>query len=286
MSSKEVFEPTRPGVAFQRNPGGPPMLPLGLRAIPRPPGKWVLDLVLALVLSVLAIPVLLVVALVLKLTSRGPVLYCQTRCGKKGRPYTLFKVRSMCVGSEKNGACWSQPGDPRVTRVGRFLRKSHLDELPQLWNVLTGRMSLVGPRPERPEFVPSLSQAIHHYGDRLLVLPGVTGLAQVQLPADTSIESVRTKLAYDLWYVHNRTFLLDLAILVATGLKMVGLSARTLRRLMRFPGPATVEAAYLTLHAHVSSGKNAVIVAPAERESSLPSPGPTFAQPLFSPEQG
>src|SRR5207245_99711 len=137
----------------------------------------VVEFVLALVLLLISIPVLAVAALLVKLTSRGPILYSQVRLGKGGRPYKLYKIRTMGVDSEEHGARWSRPGDPRVTLVGRFLRKTHLDELPQLWNILRGHMHLIGPRPERPEFIPKLAEAIPHYHDRLLIRPGITGLA-------------------------------------------------------------------------------------------------------------
>ncbi len=213
---------------------------------PRRPGqryaacKAVTDFLLALVLLVVALPVLLLVALLVKLTSPGPVFYRQTRLGKNGRPYTLYKVRSMRADSEKGGACWSLPGDPRVTAVGRFLRATHLDEIPQLLNVLRGEMSLVGPRPERPEFVPALEQAIPRYRERLRVRPGVTGLAQVQLSADTDVDSVRQKLIYDLYYIDHCSMWLDLRLILATALKMAGLPFHLLGRLCALPrvGPA------------------------------------------------
>jgi lipopolysaccharide/colanic/teichoic acid biosynthesis glycosyltransferase len=206
-----------------------------------PPARWydacklALDCLLAATLLVVAAPVILLVALAIKLTSRGPVFYSQTRLGRNGRPYTLYKIRTMVVDSEKNGACWSVPGDPRVTRLGRFLRRTHLDELPQLWNILKGDMSLVGPRPERPEFVPALEQAIPRYRERLAVRPGLTGLAQVQLPPDTDLDSVRRKLLYDLWYVDQRGPWLDLRLLLATGFKMLGMSFGLLALLFRLP---------------------------------------------------
>ena len=147
-------------------------------------GEWLF----AAVIFILATPILLLIALAVKLTSRGPVLYSQTRVGKNGKLFTLYKVRSMAHDCEKtSGVRWSTPGDARITPIGAFLRKTHLDELPQLWNVLSGDMCLVGPRPERPEFTPALERAIPHYRDRLSVRPGVTGLAQVQLPADTDM---------------------------------------------------------------------------------------------------
>jgi lipopolysaccharide/colanic/teichoic acid biosynthesis glycosyltransferase len=232
-----------------RMPGqGPDIMtdPAGMPpAVRDRPAKRVLDLVLALILLVPAAAVLLVLAVLVKLTSRGPVLYSQTRVGKNGRPYTLRKLRTMVHHSESlTGPRWSLPGDPRITRLGGFLRRTHLDELPQLWNVLCGHMSLIGPRPERPEFVPALAKAIHHYRERLAVRPGVTGLAQVQLPSDTTVESVRLKLAYDLWYAQNQTLWLDLRILLATGLKLCGFSFAALRGLLRFPARDRVTRAY------------------------------------------
>jgi lipopolysaccharide/colanic/teichoic acid biosynthesis glycosyltransferase len=209
--------------------------------------RGVADFAFALALLAITLPLLVLAAVVIKLTSHGPVIYRQTRLGKNGRPYMLYKLRTMVNNSEANGACWSLPGDPRITRVGRFLRRSHLDELPQLWNVLMGDMSLIGPRPERPEFVPKLEQAIPHYRARLLVRPGLTGLAQVQLPADTDLESVRKKLAYDLWYLQHRNLGLDLRILLATGLKMVGLRPALLRILLRLPRHRVIEKADLIL---------------------------------------
>ena len=131
--------------------------------------------------------------------------------------------------------------------MGKFLRRTHLDELPQLWNVIRGDMSLIGPRPERPEFVPGLQQAIPHYTDRLLVRPGVTGLAQVQLPADTDLESVRRKLAYDLYYVRQISFWLDLRILVCTAFNVLGVPFHVLRDMFRMPSRFQVERAYRKL---------------------------------------
>jgi lipopolysaccharide/colanic/teichoic acid biosynthesis glycosyltransferase len=213
-----------------------------------PPCKRAADLVAALVLLVLTAPLVLLAMLLIKLTSRGPVLYTQTRVGRGGRPFTIYKLRTMAHKCESlTGARWSVPGDPRITRVGKFLRKTHLDELPQLWNVLRGDMSLIGPRPERPEFVPQLEFAIGHYRERLTVRPGVTGLAQVQLPPDTDLESVRVKLAYDLYYAGRLGFWLDARVALATALKMVGLPFRVLRVLFRFPAQAAVEDAYRAL---------------------------------------
>jgi lipopolysaccharide/colanic/teichoic acid biosynthesis glycosyltransferase len=185
-------------------------------------GKRVLDVVLALGLLVVTLPVLVLAALMVKLTSRGPVLYSQTRVGRGGRPFTIYKLRSMYHDCEKvSGIRWSRTGDPRILPVGRFLRRTHIDELPQLWNILTGDMTLVGPRPERPEFVPQLEQAIGHYRDRLQVLPGVTGLAQIHLGPDTDLASVERKLMFDLYYIKHLSFWYDLRILLATTVHVV-----------------------------------------------------------------
>jgi lipopolysaccharide/colanic/teichoic acid biosynthesis glycosyltransferase len=219
------------------------LLPPGLY----PSAKRVVDFVLALLMCVPALPLILFFVLLVKLTSRGPAFYSQVRLGLHGLPFRIYKIRTMVVDSEKNGACWSTPGDPRVTRMGRFLRKTHLDELPQLWNVLRGDMSLVGPRPERPEFVPSLEQAVPRYRDRLLVRPGLTGLAQVQLPPDTDLESVRRKVACDLFYISHMTLWLDLRLMFATSFYLLGQSYRWPCKVLRLPGGVVVEDRYQTL---------------------------------------
>ena len=206
------------------------------------------DVVTALSLLVLAAPFVAVAMLLVKLTSPGPALYAQVRLGKHGRPFTLFKIRTMANDSESlTGPCWSLPGDTRVTRLGRWLRATHLDELPQLWNVLRGDMSLIGPRPERPEFVPKLELAIPHYRKRLQIRPGVTGLAQVQLPADSDLDSVFIKTAYDLHYIRRISFLLDVRILWATFFRVMGLSFIRLRATFRFPPRDAIETDYRTL---------------------------------------
>ncbi len=203
--------------------------------------KVVLDRTLAAVLLVLALPIIVVCAVLVKLTSRGPAFYTQIRLGKGGKPYRLFKIRSMYHQCEAlTGPRWSTPGDKRITPIGHFLRETHLDELPQLLNVLWGDMSLVGPRPERPEIVPSLETQIPGYSQRLAVRPGVTGLAQLQLPADTDIESVRRKLSYDLYYIRRRHFWLDLKLIVCTAFKMFGMSYSMQRRLFKLPHPDEV----------------------------------------------
>ena len=212
------------------------------------PVKAAGDFVFALVLLATTAPLMLLAMLLVKLTSRGPVLYTQIRVGRGGMPFTIYKIRTMTHQCESlTGACWSRPGDARITAVGRWLRRTHLDELPQLWNVLKGDMGLIGPRPERPEFVPQLEQAIPFYGARLQVRPGVTGLAQVQLPPDTDLDGVRLKLAYDLYYVQNAGVWLDVRIHLATILHMAGVPFMWIGRLVRFPGRKMVEHAYQQL---------------------------------------
>ena len=249
----DVIEPRLPPARVSASAPGRLLCHRGHSAESAGPGWYACvkrsgDLACALVLFVLTGPLVLLSMLLIKLTSRGPAIYTQTRVGRGGKPFTIYKLRTMIHKCESlTGARWSVPGDPRITLLGRMLRRTHLDELPQLWNVLRGDMSLVGPRPERPEFVPQLEQAIAHYGERLAVRPGVTGLAQVQLPPDTDLESVRIKLAYDLYYARHLSFWLDFRIALATGLKMVGLPFRALRRLFGFPLRATVEEAYRAL---------------------------------------
>jgi lipopolysaccharide/colanic/teichoic acid biosynthesis glycosyltransferase len=144
------------------------------------------------------------------------VIYRQQRVGLEGQPFTLYKLRSMRQDAEKNGAQWAVTNDPRVTRVGAFIRKTRLDELPQLFNVLKGEMSFVGPRPERPEFVEKLSQKIPYYRERHCVKPGITGWAQLCYPYGASEQDALEKLQYDLYYVKNKTLLFDLVILLQT----------------------------------------------------------------------
>ncbi|GAC1463418.1 MAG: hypothetical protein NVSMB9_00890 [Isosphaeraceae bacterium] len=195
--------------------------------------KRAFDLVLAILLSFVAAPLLLVVALGVTLTSSGPVIYKQTRMGKGRRMFTIFKVRTMYDDCERlSGPKWSTANDPRVTPLGHFLRKTHLDELPQLWNVLRGDMSLVGPRPERPVFIAQLEKALPRYAERLTVRPGLTGLAQVNLPPDIDQLSVRRKLVYDLYYVENQGFWLDIRVILGTGLFLAGVPFKASSRLL------------------------------------------------------
>lgn len=174
------------------------------------------DLILSTTMLILVLPLMLLTALAIRLDSEGPVFYRQERVGLHGKIFTLLKFRSMRVDAEAAGPAWAATHDPRVTRIGGFLRRSRIDELPQLINVLRGEMSLIGPRPERPHFVAQLAAAIPRYHDRGFVKPGITGWAQVNFPYGASIEDARMKLAYDLYYVAHRNFFLDLLILIST----------------------------------------------------------------------
>jgi len=179
--------------------------------------KRLIDVIGAIVGLVLSAPILAVTAIAVKLTSVGPVLYRQTRVGQHNRVFTLYKIRTMLQNAEAStGVVWAQPGDARITPLGGFLRKVRLDELPQLWNVLLGDMSLVGPRPERPEFVSSLSQQIPFYSQRHVVKPGLTGWAQVRYAYGASVEDSLEKLQYDLFYIKNLSLALDLFIILET----------------------------------------------------------------------
>ncbi len=214
--------------------------------------KRINDVVVSATMLILLSPVLLLVAIAVRLTSRGPVIFSQQRVGlnlrqKKrdrrqrdeeielpdgierrgtginrrrdggyGKPFTLYKFRTMQIDAEKNGAQFAVKGDPRVTCIGRFMRKTRLDELPQLWNVLRGEMSLVGPRPERPEFIEKLSAEVPNYINRLGLKPGLTGLAQVINGYDNNIESFKRKVNLDLLYLQNCCYLNDLKIMFRT----------------------------------------------------------------------
>jgi len=179
--------------------------------------KRIFDIAIGLLLTFVTLPLMLVTAAAIRLDSRGPVFYRQERTGLHGATFTLFKFRSMAIDAEVAGKPqWAAKRDPRVTRVGAFMRASRIDELPQLFNVLCGEMSMIGPRPERPIFVEELAKVIPFYNHRGYVKPGLTGWAQVNYPYGASVDDAREKLAYDLYYVKNRGVLLDLVILLAT----------------------------------------------------------------------
>lgn len=199
---------------------------------------------MAAVMLIPGLPIIALCALAVRLTSRGNAIYRQERVGLDGEVFTIYKIRSMTVNAEAGtGAVWAQAGDPRVTFVGRILRFTHLDELPQLFNILKGDMCINGPRPERPEFVTDLAQRIPRYTERLLLHPGVTGLAQVRAPADSDLQTVRNKLSLDLAYVQNleNQRLFDFRILCATVLKMAGIPRDFAARLFALDRIAKVD---------------------------------------------
>ena len=162
--------------------------------------KRIFDITASLILLALTLPVIALFAALVKLDSRGPAFFRQQRVGLYGEPFTLIKLRSMRTDAEKDGAKWAEENDPRITRLGRFIRKVRIDELPQAWSVLKGQMSFVGPRPEVPAFVESLEEEIPFYGERHMVKPGITGWAQINYPYGASVEDSRRKLEYDLYY--------------------------------------------------------------------------------------
>jgi exopolysaccharide biosynthesis polyprenyl glycosylphosphotransferase len=175
--------------------------------------KRLVDLTLAGTLLLVASPLMLVVAGLIKLDSKGPIFFMQERLGQKGKPFNIIKFRTMFEGAEHNGPAWTEQNDPRITRVGKFIRKLRLDELPQLWNIIRGEMSFIGPRPLAHT---SYMDTIDFYKYRTLVKPGITGWAQVTFPEGLTIDSTQEKLKYDLYYIKNIGFLVDLAILLKT----------------------------------------------------------------------
>jgi sugar transferase (PEP-CTERM system associated) len=178
--------------------------------------KRLLDVVFAAVGLVLAAPLILLTAIAIAIDSPGPILYRQLRAGELGRPFTLYKFRSMRIDAEARGARFAEENDPRVTRVGRFIRKTRIDELPQLWNVLRGEMSMVGPRPERPVFIEQLEQQVPYFKQRLYVKPGVTGHAQVRCRYGATADDHLEKLQYDLYYIKSHSVMFDLSIMLDT----------------------------------------------------------------------
>ena len=179
--------------------------------------KRMSDLVLAVVLLVIFLPLMLVVALLIKIDSEGPIFFSQERIGQGRKPYFIHKFRSMIANAEeKSGPVWAKDHDARVTRVGQIIRKLRIDELPQLWNVIKGEMSFVGPRPERKYFIEKLEKQIRYYGERFVVKPGITGWAQVNYPYGSTVEDSIQKLNYDLYYIKNLSIFMDLMIVLKT----------------------------------------------------------------------
>jgi lipopolysaccharide/colanic/teichoic acid biosynthesis glycosyltransferase len=194
-------------------------------------GEWLIALTLLVLLS----PLALVLALLVKATSRGPAFYLQTRLGRFGRRYRIVKLRTMVQDAEAGtGAVWASKDDVRITGIGRFLRATHLDEIPQLWNVVRGEMSLIGPRPERPEIARRIERRVPEFRQRLLVRPGITGLAQMICPADdpddVEYRQLRMKLAHDLYYVRKVSFVLDLRVAFSTPCFFLAAAIDSMRR--------------------------------------------------------
>ncbi|MFL5340220.1 MAG: sugar transferase [Gemmataceae bacterium] len=208
--------------------------------------KRTADVVVAAGLFVFTLPVMLVALLLVRLTTKGPGVYVQVRLGEAGVPFRIFKIRTMVDNCEADtGPLWAAPRDPRVTRVGVVLRATHIDELPQLWNVLVGDMSLVGPRPERPEIAEKLVRDIPRYYERLAMKPGISGLAQVQLPPDTTVRSAADKLLLDLAYLDHAGTWLDIKILACTVLKLLTVSSGRFRPLLRSALPPAIDSSKL-----------------------------------------
>lgn len=178
--------------------------------------KQLIDIVVAAVMIVVSLPITIPVAIAIKLSSPGSIFYSQVRTGLNGKKFRVYKFRSMHQNAESKGIQWAKAKDPRITKVGSFIRLTRIDELPQLWNVFKGEMSLVGPRPERPEFDMQLREQIPYYDVRYLVKPGITGWAQVCYPYGASVEDAYQKVAYDLYYIKNYSLLMDLAIAFKT----------------------------------------------------------------------
>lgn len=189
--------------------------------------KRAIDIGLSLIGIIVLFPLGIVISILIFLENRLPVFYIQKRVGKGGKIFNLYKFRSMVNGAEQyTGPVWAKKNDPRITAIGRILRKTRLDEIPQLFNVLKGEMSLVGPRPERPEIIEYLKREIPNYTKRLQLKPGLTGLAQVNHHYDASLDDVRKKLACDLYYMENQSLLIDLAIFLKTvGVVLTGRGA-------------------------------------------------------------
>lgn len=184
--------------------------------------KRFIDFPIALLLMMIALPIVAVAWMLVRLTSPGPGFYKQVRLGLDGKPFTIYKIRSMRVDAEvATGAVWAARQDRRITFVGKILRQTHIDELPQLYNVLRGEMDLVGPRPERPEFVSELEKRVDGYSYRLYVRPGVTGLAQLNQDSDIDLNDVRRKLLFDFEYIEDASFLFDMRLIFCTALKAV-----------------------------------------------------------------
>ncbi|PLX26229.1 polyprenyl glycosylphosphotransferase [Candidatus Parcubacteria bacterium] len=178
--------------------------------------KRIIDILFAVLFGLMSLILIPFIALLIKLESKGPLIYKQTRIGLNNKIFTVYKFRSMVQNAEKDGAQWAQKNDTRITKIGKFMRKTRLDEIPQFWNIIIGNMSFVGPRPERPEFVDQLKEEVPYYNERHLVKPGLSGWAQINYPYGASIEDAKQKLQYDLFYIKNQSIALDISIILKT----------------------------------------------------------------------
>ena len=189
--------------------------------------KWYVDVVISIVTLPVVCPLILLFMLLTRLTSKGPVIYTQTRCTKDGKLFKMYKIRSMVVDAEADGgAIWAGKRDARITPLGKLMRKLHIDELPQVVNVWRGEMTVIGPRPERPEIGEQLRKEITGYENRMCVLPGMTGYAQLNRPPDTDLRDVRKKLILDFEYIERSSFWLDIRILLGTAFKFFRIKNR------------------------------------------------------------
>lgn len=222
--------------------------------------KGILDRALAAILLVIGLPIIFLLTLLVRLGSCGPGIYRQTRVGKDGQTFKMYKIRTMTHDAEtRTGPVWTHRNDARITPLGRLLRTLHVDELPQLFNVLRGEMSLIGPRPERPEFVHVLAKEIPGYLDRLAVLPGITGLAQINLEPDTDLDSVRRKLVLDLEYIRHAGIVLDLRMLLCTFIRLLGFSGERAMHVMKLHREVPSSGSYVP-STDVSPGFSAIPV--------------------------
>ena len=225
----------------------------------------------ALILLIPGLPIMLFLIILVHITSPGPAIYKQRRVGKDGKVFNLMKIRTMLKDAEaKTGPVWTAKNDPRITRLGRILRPLHLDELPQLFNVLMGQMALIGPRPERPEFTAILEKKIPGYMYRTSVLPGITGLAQINLPPDSDLDSVRRKLVLDSEYINNANLIMDMRIFFCTSLRIIGLPGKSCARVAGIAREEVEIPEYMRFHedGHDSSSSHNVDAVNLKESSS------------------
>ena len=276
--SAQVFEEPHISDPCEESPRSPviSILPASYRAQP----MWG-ERLLATGLLVIVAPVIGLLAILVRLTSRGPSIYRQARVGQFGKIFVMYKIRTMVADAEETtGPQWTRINDPRITLIGWVLRKMHLDELPQLINVVRGEMGLMGPRPERPELIHVLADHVPNYYDRLAVLPGITGLAQVNLPPDTDLESVRNKLFLDLEYVRTASFWLDVRMFIWTGMRLFGVPASWATRLTRLSRSVPKRSSDATASSKPLTIETIVAEAAEERRASVHATNRTRREPL------